>query len=89
MKARSSTSGAPTHVGSTSAALSPDARPSLATQLFTAGAEGSEATKRFAFPLLLTVIVVLFLMLQGRFDRKDEKMSLAPVDYSESLLTFE
>ncbi len=39
VKARSSTSGAPTHVGSTPAAPSPDARPSLATQLFTAGAE--------------------------------------------------
>ncbi len=79
----------PTHTRAAAAPSRLDSRPSLATQLFAAGTEGSEATKRFAFPLLLTVIVVLFLMLQGRFDRKDDKLSLAPVDYSEGLLTFE
>lgn len=89
VKADSRVSGVPKHTKASHAPPTFDAGPSLTTQLFAAGAERSEATKRFAFPLLLTVIVVLFLMLQGRFDGQDDKLSLAPVDYSEGLLTFE
>lgn len=71
------------------APVSIDSRRSLATELFAAGAVVPAATKRFVFPLFLTVIVVLFLLLQGWFDRKDDKLALAPVDYNEGLLTFE
>ena len=38
-----------------------------------------EAAKDFAFPLLLTVLVGIFLAIQHRFDRRDPKLALAPV----------
>ncbi|MFN2390326.1 MAG: hypothetical protein ABR575_12085 [Actinomycetota bacterium] len=47
-----------------------------------------EALTRLAFPLALALIVVAFLLLQGRFDRADPKLALAPVDPEHDLLAF-
>ncbi|HEU4979534.1 MAG TPA: hypothetical protein VFT42_11595 [Solirubrobacteraceae bacterium] len=44
---------------------------------------------RFSFPIGLALIVLLFLALQGRIDRRDPKLRLAPVDSKHDLLTFE
>ncbi len=49
----------------------------------------AEATRQLAFPLALTMMVVVFLTIQGRFDRKDPKLSLAPVDSEQDTLYFE
>jgi hypothetical protein len=47
--------------------------------------EFAEVIRRFAFPLLLSALVALFLLLQGRVDRRDPKLSLAPLE-EETLL---
>ena len=75
------------HVAKASAPVKKDNH-SVTPPLFQAGA-AVPATKRFAFPLFLTMIVVMFLLLQSRFDREDEKLTRAPVDYSDALLRFE
>jgi hypothetical protein len=46
-----------------------------------------EAAKRLAFPLALALIVLLFVAVQNRIDRKDPKLALAPV--APDLLRFE
>jgi hypothetical protein len=46
-----------------------------------------EAAKALAFPLALAVIVLLFVAVQNRIDRKDPKLALAPV--TPDLLRFE
>ena len=46
-----------------------------------------EAAKALAFPLALAVIVLLFVAVQNRIDRKDPKLALAPV--APDLLRFE
>jgi hypothetical protein len=43
---------------------------------------------RFSFPLILAVLVVAFLAIQGRIDRRDPKLRLAPVDSKHDLLPF-
>ncbi len=48
-----------------------------------------EALRRFAFPLTLAVLVVAFLAVQGRLDRKDPKLALAPVTSGQELLSFQ
>lgn len=48
-----------------------------------------ESAKKLAFPLALTVMVVGFLMVQGRVDRKDPKLALAPVTVEHDLLNFQ
>jgi hypothetical protein len=56
-----------------------------------AGALGRNApavATRASFPLLLLVLVVIFLLIQDRIDRKDPKLALAPV-YPEPDLPFE
>ena len=78
----------PKHVAKASAAPVKKDDHSVNAPLFQAGA-AVPATKRFAFPLFLTMIVVMFLLLQSRFDREDEKLTRAPVDYSDALLRFE
>ena len=45
-----------------------------------------EAARKFAFPLLLTLIVGFFLAVQNRVDRKHPKLALAPLD--QDLLSF-
>jgi hypothetical protein len=51
----------------------------------TAGA----AVKTFAFPLSLTVLVLIFLLIQGEIDRRDPKLAFAPVDSSKDMVHFE
>jgi hypothetical protein len=46
------------------------------------------ALETFAFPLLLAVLVVLYLLLQHWFDRKDPKLAVAPVHSNHDLATF-
>jgi len=46
------------------------------------------ALQTFAFPLLLAILVVLYLLLQHWFDRKDPKLAVAPVHSNHDLATF-
>ncbi len=46
-----------------------------------------DAAKQFAFPLLLTILVGVFLAVQSRIDRRAPKLALAPLD--QDLLSFE
>src|SRR5438034_4043969 len=43
------------------------------------GGAAAEAAKQVAFPLALALIVVAFLLLQHRLDRRDPKLALAPI----------
>lgn len=54
-----------------------------------AGRAAETAAKALAFPLALVVVVVGFLMAQGRIGRKDPKLALAPLDASSETLSFE
>jgi len=47
-----------------------------------------EAAKAFAFPILLTLLVVGFMLIQNRVDKKDPKLALAAVDTADELLSF-
>jgi hypothetical protein len=58
---------------------------SLAQLASTAG----EAVQRFAFPLSLTILVVVFLLIQGEIDRRDPKLAFAPVDSSKDMVYFQ
>ncbi|MDQ3956504.1 MAG: hypothetical protein M3285_13250 [Actinomycetota bacterium] len=51
------------------------------------GRAAVEALKKFAFPLLMTLAVGAFLLVQSRIDRRDPKLAFAPVDYD--MLGFE
>ncbi len=51
------------------------------------GSLAIEAAKELAFPLALALIVLLFVAVQNRIDRKDPKLALAPV--APDLLRFE
>ena len=51
------------------------------------GESAVEAIKDFAFPLVLTLVVGAFLLVQHMVDRKDPKLMFAPVD--QDLLSFE
>ena len=51
------------------------------------GESAIEAIKDFAFPLILTILVGAFLAVQHRFDRRDPKLVLAPLDHD--YLSFE
>ena len=48
-----------------------------------------QAVKTFAFPLSLTVLVLVFLLIQGEIDRRDPKLAFAPVDSSKDMVYFE
>jgi hypothetical protein len=50
--------------------------PSLAGRI---GEAAAEAVKQVAFPLALALIVVAFLLLQNRLDRRDPKLASAPI----------
>jgi hypothetical protein len=52
------------------------------------GRVAAEAVQQAAFPLILTMLVGAFLMVQNRIDRKDPKLALAPVDSEHDLLSF-
>jgi hypothetical protein len=47
----------------------------------------AENADKSVFPLSLLVVVVCFLMIQGRIDRNDPKLALAPV-FADSLVEF-
>jgi len=47
-----------------------------------------EATRDMAFPIVLALLVVLFLLLQGLMDRRDPKLAVAPLSQNE-ILSFE
>lgn len=47
-----------------------------------------EASRDMAFPIVLAVVVVLFLLLQGLMDRRDPKLAVAPLGRNE-ILSFE
>lgn len=51
------------------------------------GRAAVEAVKKFAFPLLMTLAVGAFLLIQSRIDKRDPKLALAPVDFD--MLGFE
>jgi len=50
-----------------------------------AGRVVEEAAEGAAFPLLLVILVVLFLIIQNRIDRRDPKLAQAPVHAGEEL----
>jgi hypothetical protein len=60
-------------------------RETFITQLAQAA---TEAAEKLAFPLGLALMVGAFLMVQGRIDRKDAKLVLAPIDSEQDLLSF-
>lgn len=47
-----------------------------------------ESAEGFAFPLGLLAAVAIYLLVQGRIDRKDPKLSVEPVDSSQDVLRF-
>jgi hypothetical protein len=59
------------------------------TFLDNAATLAAEAARKLAFPMTLVLIVVGFLMLQGRIGRKDPKLAQAPVETNEDALTFQ
>jgi hypothetical protein len=73
---------APTHA---KPAVSTVSSPTVGSRL---GRAAVEAAKKLAFPLLLTVLVIAFLIAQSKVDSKDPKLALAPVDSHQDLLTF-
>ena len=72
--------------GTPVALTAPPPRETFLTQLADAAVE---ATKKLAFPLGLALMVGAFLMVQGRIDRKDAKLALAPIDSEQDLLSFQ
>jgi hypothetical protein len=46
------------------------------------------ASRDMAFPIVLALVVVLFLLLQGLMDRRDPKLAVAPLSQNE-ILSFE
>lgn len=46
------------------------------------------AAKQFVFPLILTLMVVAYMVAQGRFDSRDPKLAVAAVDADQDLLNF-
>ena len=71
---------------SAQAAIAPPQRETFITQLADAA---KEAAEKLAFPLGLALMVGAFLMVQGRIDRKDAKLALAPIDSEQDLLSFQ
>lgn len=47
-----------------------------------------EVLSKVAFPIALLVLVGAFLVIQGRVDRSDPKLALAPVDVEQEYLSF-
>lgn len=62
---------------------------SIAASIAELARTAGEAVKTFAFPLSLTVLVVIFLLIQGEIDRRDPKLAFAPVDSSKDMVHFE
>ena len=47
-----------------------------------------KTAERFSFPLSLALLVFFFMVVQGRIDRRDPKLRLAPLDSKHDLATF-
>ena len=62
---------------------------SLAASIGKLARTAGEAVKTFAFPLSLTILVLIFLLIQGEIDRRDPKLAFAPVDSSKDMVFFE
>lgn len=60
-------------------------RPDVIQQI---GRVFAEAAEQAAFPAVLTALVIGFLMLQSRIDRRDPKLAMAPVDAEHEHLSF-
>lgn len=52
------------------------------------GQVAAEAAEQAAFPLVLTLLVIAFLVGQNRIDSRDPKLALAPIDSDQDLLSF-
>jgi hypothetical protein len=52
------------------------------------GGAALHALTQMAFPLLLALFVVAFLVVQSRIDRNDPKLAGAPVDDDDQFLSF-
>lgn len=61
----------------------------LAASIAKLARTAGEAVKTFAFPLSLTILVIVFLLIQGEIDRRDPKLAFAPVDSSKDMVHFE
>lgn len=48
----------------------------------------ADAARRFAFPLGIAALVAAFLVVQGRFDRREPKLAAAPVDSRDDLVIY-
>ena len=48
----------------------------------------ADAARRFAFPLGIAGLVAAFLLVQGRFDRREPKLAAAPVDSRDDLVIY-
>ena len=48
----------------------------------------AEAVKTFAFPLLLAILVIAFLLVQHWIDKRDPKLAMAPVHSNHDLTKF-
>jgi hypothetical protein len=46
------------------------------------------AARQFGFPLGLAVLVLAFVVVQGRLDARDPKLAFAPVSVDDDLLSF-
>lgn len=53
------------------------------------GSGVTQAAQQFAFPLMLATAAAVFLLVQGRIDRNDPKLTVAPVDARDDLVHFE
>lgn len=62
---------------------------SIAASIAQLARTAGEAVKTFAFPLSLTILVLIFLLIQGEIDRRDPKLAFAPVDSSKDMVHFE
>ena len=66
-------------------ARGPPARPAQARSVV---AVAVKTAARFSFPLGLALFVLLFVAVQGRIDRRDPKLRLAPLDSKHDLAAF-
>ena len=51
-------------------------------------AAAAATAERYSFPLVLALIVLAFVALQGRIDRRDPKLRLAPLDSKHDVMAF-
>jgi hypothetical protein len=63
--------------------------PAVADGVLDRIAEGvTDAARRFAFPMTVAGLAALFLLVQGRLDRRDPKLATAPIDSRDDVVSF-